>query len=492
MIATNVKTITIFGNGLAGLLCSAKLVRILPDEIKLTYVEASASNKTDIFFGTTTSPSFYEFLLGLDITEPFLLQNTNTSFSLGTQYKNWGPKHANWTQSFNRPLPVFNGVNFHHYLTRLKPTTLDLSDISSFVMAAKAAQKGVFAHPPNGQKIPLADLEYGYHISPISSRESIKSHLKKTPMSWVTADIDSVEKENDSILSVALSNGQSITSDFIINALGKGSKLTASAGEFAASNRTLSAISSLDQTKPMQNVCRTLTGKNYGWQSETPLQNGQHRLTVFDPASEDEAIKDHGVTSNSAVTINLGRALKPWVGNCLTLGHGAAIVEPLTPAPIMLLERDIDRLAELLPQTTKMNIESREYNRRFQSDYEHAELFSKGFFSPDEVLNSPYWIAANETPHSDKLTHKIKQFRSRGVHVQYDYEPFTALDWTLLHLGMGRHPERYDPLAEQVPTEQLKQQLTQMKMAIDTMASKMPPHSVYMNGLLKYLKEKHG
>jgi len=429
MIATNVKTITIFGNGLAGLLCAAKLVRILPDEIKLTYVEASASNKTDIFFGTTTSPSFYEFLLGLDITEPFLLQNTNTSFSLGTQYKNWGPKHANWTQSFNRPLPVFNGVNFHHYLTRLKPTTLDLSDISSFVMAAKAAH---------------------------------------------------------------LSNGQSITSDFIINALGKGSKLTASAGEFAASNRTLSAISSLDQTKPMQNVCRTLTGKNYGWQSETPLQNGQYSLTVFAPASEDEAIKDHGVTSNSAVTINLGRALKPWVGNCLTLGHGAAIVEPLTPAPIMLLERDIERLAELLPQTTKMNIESREYNRRFQSDYEHAELFSKGFFSPDEVLNSPYWIAANETPHSDKLTHKIKQFRSRGLHVQYDYEPFTALDWTLLHLGMGRHPERYDPLAEQVPTEQLKQQLTQMKMAIDTMASKMPPHSVYMNGLLKYLKEKHG
>lgn len=492
MPSIDVKTITIFGNGLAGILCAAKLVRVLPDEIKLTYVEASTSNKTDIFYGTTTSPSFYEFLLQLDITEPFLLQNTNTSFSLGTQYKNWGSKHANWTHSFNRPLPVFNGVNFHHYLTRLKLTSPDLSDISSFVMAVQAAQQGVFAHPPNGQNIPLADVEYGYHISPNSCRESLKNRLKKTPISWITADIESVEKENNSILSVALSNGQTITSDFIINALGKGSKLSASVSDFALSSRKLKAISTLDETMPMKGVCRTLTGKNYGWQSETPIQNGQHRLTIFDPASEDEAIKDHGVSPALAVTVKLGRTLKPWVGNCLTLGHGAAIVEPLTHAPIMLLERDIDRLAELLPQTTKMNIESREYNRRFQSDYEHAELFSKGFFISNEALNTPYWTSAIETPHSDKLTHKIKQFRSRGVHVQYDYEPFSPLDWTLLHMGMGRHPDRYDPLANQIPTEQLKQQLTQMKIAIETMASKMPPHAVYMNGLLKYLKDKHG
>jgi len=186
MPSIDVKTITIFGNGLAGILCAAKLVRVLPDEIKLTYVEASTSNKTDIFYGTTTSPSFYEFLLQLDITEPFLLQNTNTSFSLGTQYKNWGSKHANWTHSFNRPLPVFNGVNFHHYLTRLKLTSPDLSDISSFVMAVQAAQQGVFAHPPNGQNIPLADVEYGYHISPNSCRESLKNRLKKTPISWIT------------------------------------------------------------------------------------------------------------------------------------------------------------------------------------------------------------------------------------------------------------------------------------------------------------------
>ena len=62
----------------------------------------------------------------------------------------------------------------------------------------------------------------------------------------------------------------------------------------------------------------------------------------------------------------------------------------------------------------------------------------------------------------------------------------------MLHLGLGRQPERYDPLADHIPDDQLKNRLTQMRGAIEMMAKKMPPHHVYMTGLLKYLKEKHG
>jgi hypothetical protein len=60
------------------------------------------------------------------------------------------------------------------------------------------------------------------------------------------------------------------------------------------------------------------------------------------------------------------------------------------------------------------------------------------------------------------------------------------------HFGMGRCPERYDPLADHIPGDQLKQRLLQMKTAVNMMAKKMPPHPVYMSGLLKYLKDNHG
>jgi tryptophan halogenase len=374
----------------------------------------------------------------------------------------------------------------------LKQSDPDLSEIEPYIMAVQASEKGVFAHPPEGKNIPLADVEYGYHFLPGVWCKFVTSHLVKTTINWIKADIGTIEQSENEIHSISLSNGEKIKADFIIDALGAASKLKIADAQFQSSGRTVKAIGSFDEMKPLQGVCRVLSGTEYGWQAETPLQNGLHRLTVFDPESEDEAMEAHGAASTSPDTAELGRVETPWVGNCLTLGHGAAILEPLSPAPILLLQNDIDRLAELIPVTTDMKIESREYNRRFQSDYEHADLFSRAFFTSTKNAETPYWRAAIKVPTPDKLRDKILQFNSRGVHVQYDYEPFSTQDWAMQHFGMGRCPERYDPLADHIPGDQLKQRLLQMKTAVNMMAKKMPPHPVYMSGLLKYLKDKHG
>jgi len=493
MANTPVKKIAIFGNGLAGLLCAAKLVKILPNQVELTYVEATNVSATDIFFGTVTTPSTYDFLLGLDVSEPDILPATNTNFSLGTQYKDWGPENRAWTQGYHRPLPAFNGVGFHHYLTRLKSAAPELSELELYIMSVAAAKAGVFAHPPEGKNIPLADIEYGYHFIPEEFCALLSSKLRAIQsLKWLTADIRSSERKGDDIQSVSLSNGDILKADFIVDALGPQSKLAAPKSQTQVSERQLKAVSSVVPTNKLGGVCRVLTGAEFGWQSETPSQNGTRRLTVFAPESETEALNAHGNFEQAPVYAALGGLQTPWLGNCLILGHGAAIVEPLTPAPILLLQRDIERLAELIPVTNQMKVESREYNRRFTADYEHAALFQSAFFVSETVAETPYLIAASTAKSDERLSRKIQQFRSRGVLVQYDYEPFDEKDWTMLHFGMGRYPTRYDPLADHIPDDQLKNRLTQMRAAIEMMAKKMPPHHIYMTGLLKYLKEKHG
>lgn len=487
-----IQSIAVFGNGLAGLLCVAKLVKILPKAIELTYVEALKPGETDVFFGTISSSTTYEFFLGLGLSEPELLLSTNTSFSLGTQYTNWGSSDHSWTQSFHRPLPMFNGVGFHHYLTRLKQTAPELSDFEPYIMAVQAANKGVFAHPPEGQKIPLADVEYGYHFLPSAWCDFLTTQLRGQSVNWVKSDVVTVDREEGSIRSVSLTNGQTLSADFMIDALGPNSKLKAEDQTFQASGRRLKVASLFKESPNPDGVQRVLIGADFGWQAQTPLQNGVHHQIIFDPLSTPETLDQQDTASPSTYEAELGRLESPWTKNCLSLGHSAATVEPLTPAPIMLLQRDIERLAELIPVTSNMVVESREYNRRFQSDYEHAELFEKGFFKTEESYDTPYWKAASQMPTPAKLNEKIKQFESRGVSVQYDYEPFTVQDWTQQHFGMERNPHRYDPLADHMPISQLKQKLTQMRTAVSVMASKMPPHPVYMTGLLKYLKEKHG
>lgn len=491
MMNSSVNNITVFGNGLAGLLCVAKLKKVLPKSVELTYVESLKPNKTDIFFGTVTSPETYDFLLALGISEPDIFLQTNTSFSLGTHYKNWGPANRHWIQSFHRPLPAYNGVAFHHYLTRLNGTNPEPSQLAPYIMSVQASEAGVFAHPPEGKKIPLADIEYGYNFLPENWVKVLTTKMRATSMKWIKADIENVSRDGDNIQSIILSNDETLEAGFVIDALGPSSKLIPPNAASLSYNRPLKAVSSFTASEPLTGVCRVLTATDDGWQSDTPLQNGTHHLAVFTSETETAASQDYDTDNHHSVDVQLGRLMKPWSGNCLALGHSAAIVEPLTPAPALLLQRDIERLVELIPIADNMSVESREYNRRFQADYDHAALFSRAFFVTPEKENSPYWQAASASDLDSKLLNKITQFESRGVPVQYDYEPFTDRDWTQLHFGMGRRPKRYDPLADHISEAQLENRLTQMRSAISSMATKMPPHHIYMAGLLKYLKEKH-
>ena len=86
---------------------------------------------------------------------------------------------------------------------------------------------------------------------------------------------------------------------------------------------------------------------NFGWQSLTPLQNDDAVLTVYTPQSEQAARKVHPQGVTAQCSVSLGRRIKAWSGNCVAIGHAAAIVEPTSPAPLMLLQMDIERLMGL-------------------------------------------------------------------------------------------------------------------------------------------------
>ncbi len=57
--------IVICGAGLAGLMCAAALSKSLPSSIEIMLIDSDGAGKTDVFFGTTTTPSSYKFLLDL-------------------------------------------------------------------------------------------------------------------------------------------------------------------------------------------------------------------------------------------------------------------------------------------------------------------------------------------------------------------------------------------------------------------------------------------
>jgi tryptophan 7-halogenase len=477
--------IVVCGSGLAAHLTAVALARQLPPTIRITWVNGADTRDADLFFGGVTAPSAYAFNLAAGVSEPRLMVDTDSTFSWGTHFQDWGAGNIEWIQCAHLPLPIINGVLFHHYLWRF-----GIGALEPFLTPAMAARRGVFAHPVDkGPKL-LARAEYGYQFNPYSYRAPFAAAAHAFRVEGIPAKISDVECAEGAISALRLSDGRMIAADLFVDCTGPDARLLSSLDTGAPVGRRLRAAFSQRATDRIGPPCRRVVAREFGWQSETSLKASVARLTVYAPETESEALAAHGDSPQHSGEITLGRRASAWVGNCVGLGHAASVLEPLTHAPMLLLEREIDRLLTLVPFSRDMSVERREYNRQGAEDYTHAQIFNRALFETPPKAQSSFWLAARAEPPHEKLEQKITQFESRGLLAAFDLEPFTPEDWVILHHGMRRRPARYDRMADRTPEGEVAPMLDSMRRDIENLVKTMPTHHDYMISLARYLKQQ--
>jgi tryptophan 7-halogenase len=480
-----VQRIVICGGGLAAHMTAAALARQLPSDIRIVWIDGPDSRDADLFFGGVAPSSAYAFNLGAAISEPRLMLDSDSTFAWGTQFSRWGAAGRSWIQCFHLPLPIIGGVLFHHHLWRH-----GITELEPFLTPAIAARHGVFAHPvENGPKL-LARSEYGYQFDPYSYRAPFAAAARALRVEVIAAGITDVESREGRIEAVRVSDGRMIEADLFVDCTGPDARLISRLPGTVTGGRRLRATLSRRPAERIGPPCKTVTPREFGWQSETPLQRSVARLTVYAPESEGDALAAHGDVPQKTVDVTLGRRTAAWVGNCVAIGHAAAVLEPLTHAPMLMLQREIERLLTLVPRSRDMSVESREFNRQSIDDYTHSDIFNRALFETEPMFRTPYWLAVREEPLDEKLVRKIALFESRGLLVAFDLEPFTAEDWTILHHGMGRRPARYDRVADRVPEAEVRPMLASMPRDIENLVKAMPTHHDYMSNLIRFLKQK--
>jgi tryptophan halogenase len=471
--------IVICGAGLAAYMTAAALSRYLPPDCRLTLIVTDENPAADIFYGSVTSPAAYNFNLSIGLSEPDLIQSGNTAFSWGTHYQAWGGEGRDWVQGFQLPLPVLGGVQFHQYLVSRGNEALE-----PYLVSASAARLGVFAHPPETDGHSLARAEYGYQFSPAAYRGAMSSVIDHARLNVIAATITGIDCLANDIRQVRLSDGQSVSADLFVDCTGPASVLTGGMGAEMIGGKALGAALTETPSRTLGAATRALTGHAFGWQAVTPLQGASAKLTIYAMEDEAAALAAHGPVDVGAQAV-CGRRSAAWIGNCVAIGQAAAFVDPLTPAPLMLLQRDVERLLALIPVSPDMAMERREFNRQFANDHDHADLFHDALLTSPPADGGAYWEAGKSF--DERLDRKIMQFLSRGVLVSYDLEPFTPEDWLILHYGMGRRPERHDRLADAPPDEQVRAYLSDLRTRIEAAARSLPDHHSYMVNLKRYL-----
>ena len=476
MLQQNTTQFLIFGNTLAASMTVLALSKALPKNIKLLWLRPTEACASDVLYGGLSSPDAYQFNLQYGVTEPELILQTDTTFSFGSYFKNWGNDNRTWMQCFHLPFAATSGVELQHFMTRHHAT------LGDFLISAQAAIKGTFAHPPEDKpQSPLSRAEYGYHFDPQQWSAIFYEKIDKTRVEVIDKSLAVIDHDQDQIKALQLNDGTALHADFYIDCSGTNSQLLTTLSDEFNCQRTVHVSSKIQPCSQTGPAYRLITGNEQGWQSITPLREKNHSVSLFESAFKPFA----GTEQATYQTFNLGHHAKAWRGNCIAIGHAAYAFEPITPAPYILLKKDIERLLELIPVNHETQIESNEYNRRYQDDVCHAELFHRALYAEQREVGFK---------ECEKLHRKLSQYKHRGILTNFDFEPFNEQDWAILHAGLGRIPEHYDRMAEQVEFATMQANLDTMRSGIVRLASSMPPHHIYLQKLSQYLREnkQHG
>ncbi|MCP2671172.1 tryptophan 7-halogenase [Maricaulaceae bacterium EIL42A08] len=477
MVASQ-KTLVVIGRGLAGNLAALALSNSLGPSWRIVQVGQPSTPPEDSFYGNVTAPTAYNFLRSVGLDEPRLLRRSSTAFSLGTHFKNW-LGGASWMQCHHSPFATPAGAPLHHQLTRLG------LDLEPLLVSAQVALAGRFAHPPSDPGSVLSRAEYGYQFDPMEWACLLDQSLQSSPVEIVECGVSEVETQAGNITALTLENGDTLTATLVIDANGPSRRESLCSGGAFTTKRTVHAQANQTSTPQTGPACQSVEASAQGWVSTAFLQDRALGLNV-------SAVRGNNA-EQQGFNIALGQLDAAWNGNCVAIGHAAAVVEPLTPAPMMLLQRDIERLLGLIPTGVNMEVERREYNRQYRDDIAHISLFLTTLVKSDDVPDSVYWRDAQPTEPDEKLQRKLAQFEHRGLLVSYDLEPFNDEDWTILHWGKGLRPRQYDRTADAMSQVDATQTLASIRQSIEQITPRIPPHGLYVAKLKDYLeRQAHG
>lgn len=492
-VSEPVRKIVIAGGGTAGWMAAAALSRMLPmDVTRITLVESDEIGIVGV--GEATIPPIKTFNAMLGIDENEFVARTKGSFKLGIEFDGWLREGDAYLHPFGAYGQDINGVKFHHFWLKLQQQGFAVP-INEFNMSAVAARHFRFERPDSQSNPALSALDYAYHFDAGLYARFLREYAEQRGVVREEGKIARVETrtEDGFISALVMENGTQIDGELFIDCTGFRALLieeTLQSGyedwsHWLPCNRALAVPTA--RTEPLLPYTRS-TARKAGWQWRIPLQHrtGNGLVYCSDYLSDDEA---HTILTRNLDAGQLaeprplrfvtGRRKLAWNRNCVALGLAGGFLEPLESTSIHLIQAGISKLLALFPDNQFSARERDEYNRLTALQWEQIRDFLILHYKLNE-RSEPFWqrCAAMDIPES--LQRKIDLFAGRGRLFRYEDELFSDTNWTAVMIGQGLVPAGYDPLADGVPEDPMKQMLARMGQSFRQAADRMPTHAEYI------------
>jgi len=475
-------------------MAAAALSRFLrPDQCAIHLVESAEIGIVGVGEATVPHIRFFNQTLGLD--EADFMRKTHATFKLGIEFDNWARLGDSYVHPFGDFGRGYGDVKFHHVWNRLRLAGDDtpLERYSLPIMAAKLAR---FAPPTNDPKSLLASFGYAFQFDATLFAPYLRAYSERRGVHRTEGRVVDVRLRGADgfIEGLKLASGEEITGDLFIDCSGFFGLLTEKSLHTGYEDWThwlpcdRAVAVPCESAGPLLPYTRA-TAHGAGWQWRIPLRHRTGNGHVYSSryTSDDEAaatlmanLDGKALAEPRLLKFVTGRRKKTWNRNCVAVGLAGGFVEPLESTSIYLIQAAITHLIEMFPDRNFDVVNTDEYNRIMDIEFERVRDFIVLHYCATERDDTPFWNYVRTMPIPDSLANKMELFRERGVVVDYKLGLFYEPSWVAVYVGQRVMPARFDPRLDDVPLDELRKHADQLRGAIRTGAEGMPTHADFI------------
>jgi tryptophan halogenase len=452
----------VVGGGTAGWIAAATLIQAMKGRVgEVELIESEEIGTVGVGEATIPPIQFLNGLLGID--EIDFIKQTQATFKLGIQFRDWGRLGAEYFHPFGPYGQAIEGVGFHHYWLRLKAKG-EGGDLDSYALATVAAKAGKFALPPADLPPGVPGLGYAYHFDAGLYAKYLRAYSEQRGVKRTEGKIAKVEQDPESgfVTGLSLADGRRVEGDFFVDCSGFRGLLIEQALEagFEDWSHWLPCDRALavpcENAYPLTPYTRS-TARESGWQWRIPLQHRTGNGYVYcsahigDDAAADTLLANldgNALADPRPLRFTAGRRKKSWSKNVVALGLAGGFMEPLESTSIHLVQTGAMRLLSLLPIGGYDPAAEAEYNRLTEIEYEQIRDFIILHYKATERDDAELWRYCRDMAVPDSLAHKIELFQNRAKIARFDEQLFAEPSWLAVFLGQGILPRDYDRLAD--------------------------------------------
>jgi tryptophan halogenase len=480
------KKVVIAGGGTAGWMAAAALSKTFGETIDLTLIESEQIGTIGV--GEATIPPLQRYNDIIGITEIDFMKQTKGTFKLGINFENWTKKDHAYFHSFGSTGKDHWTCTFNHFWMSGLARGHN-QPYGDYCLELVAAEQNKFAHLPDNS------LNYAFHLDSAQYARFLRELSEANGAVRREGKIGEVhlDPETGNIASITMEDGGEVPGDLFIDCTGFralliGQALGTDYDDWSHYLPCDSAIAIQTQSVGPPIPYTRSIAHEAGWQWRIPLQHRTGNGIVYCSKyiSQDEAlqkisdtVEGEKLTDPNFIKFRTGARQKQWVKNCVAVGLSSGFMEPLESTSIHLIQRNILRLIQLMPNSEISQRDIDQFNKQAEWDMETIRDFLILHYVANE-RTEPFWTHCREMPIPDSLQHKIELFRETGRVFRENEELFAENSWIQVMMGQGIVPKAYHPLADKMSDKELEYFLSEIRSRVAKTVSSLPPHDTYV------------